>query len=114
MTTATITRTAAQLAAAALGITSDDRVRVDIARDGWDNAWCEETGRPAAVTVGWSTWDSDERAWLPTDRTVAGDIAAAYINSLLASDLTDPSEPIMVTVSRHYLRYMHPDIADAL
>ncbi|WP_067671770.1 hypothetical protein [Nocardia miyunensis] len=114
-TIATPIRTAAQLVAEALGLVDDTRIRVEITRGAnWDFVWCEETGRPAAVTVSWCTWDGDEASFAPTDRTVAGDIAGGFINTIAASDQTDPCETITVEVSRQWVRYIHPNIADAL
>ncbi|NKY47996.1 hypothetical protein [Nocardia cerradoensis] len=104
--TATIT-TPAALIAAALGIDADDRVRIEVTRDGWDNAMCEETGAPGAVEVEWVTVDGDR-----TDRTFAGDIAGDHINALLLSDQVDQYETITVKVCRAYLRFVHPQLAD--
>lgn len=114
-TIATPIRTAAQLVAEALGLVADDRIRVEITPGAdWDFQWCEETGRPAAVTVTWSTWDGDDASYSLTDRTIAGDIAGGFINTIAASDQTDPCETITVEVSRQWVRYLHPGIADSL
>lgn len=114
-TIATPIRTAAQLVAEAIGLVNDTRIRVEITRGAnWDFVWCEETGRPAAAIITWSTWDSEEASYSLTDRTVAGDIAGGFINTIAASDQTDPSETITVEVSRQWVRYIHPGIADAL
>lgn len=113
-TIATPIRTTAQLIADALGITWDTRLDIQVSRDGWENACCEETGRPGAVEVKWSTWDDEDGGYVVTDHTLAGDIAGEYINSLAMSDRTSQFELIEVTVCAYYLRYVHPDIADAL
>ncbi len=98
--------------AAALGITPDSRVRIEITRDGWDNATCEETGAPGAVLVEWSTRDP-EGGYQATDWTVSGVIAGGFINGLLTSDLVNPYTSIDVKIAHQYIRFMHPTLADA-
>ncbi|MBF6277037.1 hypothetical protein [Nocardia nova] len=94
-----------------LGIDADHRIHIQVTNTGWDNATCEETGRPGAVEVEWNTRDSDGEYTL-TDRTLAGDIAGSYINSLLLSEQTNPFELITVRVARAYLRFVFPALAD--
>jgi hypothetical protein len=103
----TFIATPAAQVAEALGIHADDRVRIEVTRDGWDNAMCEETGAPGAVEVEWVTVDGDR-----TDRTYAGDIAGSHINMLALSDQVDAYETITVKVCRNYLRFVHPHLAD--
>lgn len=96
--------------ATALGITRDDRVYLYVTNTGWDNAWCEETGNPAAVEVSWLT-RSEEGGYQQTDIALAGDIAGDWIDTLLSGEDAEPNEPITITVARPYLRFVHPLLA---
>ncbi|WP_280332044.1 hypothetical protein [Nocardia wallacei] len=90
-----------------LGIDADTRLQITVTHDGWEHATCEETGQPGAVEVKWSTWDDEDGGYVVTDRTLAADIAGAFINTLLMSDRTNPHELIEVGVCAYYLRFVH-------
>ncbi|RJO71412.1 hypothetical protein D5S18_24895 [Nocardia panacis] len=96
--------------AAALGIWANPRIRIEVTDSGWDNACCEETGRPGAVLVEWST--SEEGGYTTTDRCLSGDIAGDYINALQIGDQIDWEDGIDVKIARTYLRFVHPTLAD--
>jgi hypothetical protein len=99
----------AALIAEALGIDADDRISIEVPRGDWSNDKCEETGAPGVFEVEWVTRDGDR-----TDRTLAGDIAAEYINALLMSEDVDSYETIYVKVDGRHLRSTHPHLAEII
>lgn len=102
----------AALIAEALGINADGRVRLEITREGWDNAQCEETGAPGAILVEWTIRDYDEGGYQITDRTLSSQVAGDYINAVISSEDTNEYATILVKVAHQWIRFVHPELAD--
>jgi hypothetical protein len=99
--------------AALLDLPADDRVVGEISddRSDWVDAWCDVTGRPAAVYVEYSIFDPAEKSFTRTEVSFAGDVAGDQIRALLNNDSIDPYGDVRVTVCRWWLRFAREDYA---
>ena len=98
---------------ALLGLPTDDRVvgEINDERSEWVDAWCDITGRAAAVFVEYSVFDADEKSYTRTDMSFAGDVAGDQIRALLNDDAIDLYGDVRVTVCRWWLRFARDEYA---